>query len=122
MKKIALYVQSVFYLAAGINHFRKPEVYYGLIPPYFSWHETINVTAGLAEIVLGFLLLFNTTRRWASYGIIVMLLLFIPSHIYFIQMDSCIPPGLCFPQWVGWLRLLLIHPILIGWAWWVRKA
>jgi hypothetical protein len=25
------------------------------------------------------------------------------------------------PAWVAWVRLLLIHPLLIGWAWFVRK-
>ena len=41
--------------------------------------------------------------------------------IYFININSCIPKGLCVPQWVGWVRLIVIHPILIAWAWWVRK-
>jgi uncharacterized membrane protein len=56
MKKILLYLQSVFYIVAGINHFRNPEIYYTLIPPYFPSHPTINIIAGIAEIVLGIFL------------------------------------------------------------------
>jgi uncharacterized membrane protein len=121
MKKIALYLQAIFYIVAGINHFRKPQSYDGLIPPYLPWHLFINLFAGSAEIVLGIALLLPISRKWAAYGIIAMLLAFIPAHIYFIQIGCCIPGGLCVPQWVGWLRLLIIHPLLIAWAWWCRK-
>jgi uncharacterized membrane protein len=117
MKKILLYLQSVFYIAAGINHFRKPGIYDTLIPPYLPAHQTINFIAGVAEIILGFCLLFLFTRKWASYGIVLMLLAFIPAHIYHILMKGCLP-GLCFSPWIAWVRLLVIHPLLIAWAWW----
>ncbi|MES2372186.1 MAG: MauE/DoxX family redox-associated membrane protein [Bacteroidota bacterium] len=120
MKKILLYLQVVFYIVAGINHFRNPVIYYTLIPPYFPSHPILNTCAGITEIILGSLLLFNSTRKWAAYGIILMLLAFIPAHIYHIQMKGCLP-GLCFPEWAVWLRLFLLHPILIAWAWWYRK-
>lgn len=120
MKKFLLYLQSVFYIVAGINHFRNPEIYYSLIPPYFPSHSTINILAGIAEIMLGCLLLVNLTRKWAAYGIVLLLIAFIPAHIYHIQMKGCVP-GLCFAEWAVWLRLFLLHPILIAWAWWYRK-
>jgi hypothetical protein len=50
-----------------------------------------------------------------------MLICFIPSHVYFIQVGSCIEGVLCAPEWMGWLRLLLFHPILLYWAFWVSK-
>ena len=121
MKKISLYIQSFFYLFAGTNHFRKPASYDGLIPPYLPWHSIINITAGVAEILLGALLLFTPTRKIAAYGIIAMLIAFIPAHVYFIQIGSCIPNGLCVPQWLGWVRLVILHPLLIAWAAWYRK-
>ncbi len=120
MKKGLLYLQALFYIAAGFNHFRSPGIYYTLIPPYFPSHETINMIAGVAEIIFGFGLLFTGTRKWAAYGIVLMLIVFIPAHIYHIQMNGCLP-GLCFSPWVVWVRLLVIHPILIAWAWWYRK-
>jgi uncharacterized membrane protein len=120
MKRMALWLQIVFYLAAGINHFRHPTAYYRLIPTFLPAHVMINVLAGIAEISFSLLLIFPTTRKWAAYGIIIMLLAFIPAHVYFISMGSCIPE-LCVPQWVGWLRLVVIQPLLLGWAWWCRK-
>jgi uncharacterized membrane protein len=120
VKKILLYLQSVFYILAGYNHFRHPEIYYTLIPPYLPLHPAINIIAGIAEMVLGSCLSFNSTRKWAAYGIVLMLLAFIPAHIYHMQMKGCLP-GLCLPEWAVWLRLFLFHPVLIAWAWWYRK-
>lgn len=121
MKRTALNLQAVFYILAGINHFRKPGAYYGLIPAYLPCTKLINTITGIAEITLALLLVYTATRKWAAYGIIAMLVAFIPAHIYFIQIGSCIPGGLCVPQWVSWLRLLVIHPLLLIGAWWCRK-
>jgi uncharacterized membrane protein len=120
MKKIALYLQVVFYLTAGINHFWHPLSYYGLIPPYLPRPGVINLMTGMFEILFSSLLFFPATRKLGAYGIILMLVAFIPAHIYFIQRGSCLPE-LCVPQWVGWLRLILLQPLLMGWAWWCRK-
>ena len=111
----------LFYLAAGINHFINPEFYLPLIPGYLPCHELINLVSGCIEIVLAAALLFNKTQRIASFAIIAMLLAFIPSHIYFIQINSCIPSELCVATWIGWIRLVIVHPLLIYWAWSNRK-
>lgn len=121
MKKLAFWLLVAFYLFAGVNHFINPSFYTDLIPPYFPWHEAINYGSGIAEILLAILLIPRKTRLLASKGIIVLLICFIPAHVYFIQINSCIPDGLCVPEWLGWARLLLVHPILILWAWWCRK-
>ncbi|MBL0882993.1 MAG: hypothetical protein IBJ16_06560 [Chitinophagaceae bacterium] len=121
MKKTAFGLLVIFYLFAGANHFINPSFYSGLIPPYLPWHDLINVVSGIAEIILAGLLLLPRTRIFAAMGIILLLIAFIPAHIYFIQINSCIPDGLCVPQWLGWIRLVLIHPLLMIWAWWCRK-
>lgn len=123
-KRLSLYVMSAFYLLAGINHFRKPEAYYKLIPTYLGDAAILNTAAGIAEILLALLLLFNFSRRLACYGIILMLLAFIPSHIYMLQTGFCpeIAGGIrCVPDWALWLRLLLVQPLLIYWAWSLRN-
>ncbi len=106
-----------FYLFGGINHFRTPEFYLPLIPDYLPTPDLLNLLAGIAEIVLAIGLLIPNTRKWAAWGVIAMLLAFIPSHVYFIQIGSCIPDVLCAAEWMGWMRLFLIHPLLIAWAW-----
>ncbi len=121
LQKVIIHALGYFYLVAGINHFLTPDFYLPLIPPFFSYPESINVLAGVAEILLGLGVLYFPTRKRAAWGIVMMLVCFIPSHVYFIQVGSCIPEGLCVPAWIGWMRLLLIHPVLIYWAVWVAK-
>ena len=119
-KQLSLYVMFVLYLVAGINHFRKPTAYYPLIPDWIGHAELINVAAGVAEIGFAVLLLFKATRKWACYGIILMLLAFIPSHIQMLQTGFC--PEIagnirCAPAWTLWVRLIVLQPLLIYWAW-----
>lgn len=117
MKKYGLTVLILIYILAGINHFWHAGFYYAIIPPYLKeWAMIINIIAGIGEIILGMLMIFKVTRKWASYGIMLMLFAFLPVHIYFVQVNSCIPDSLCVAPLVGWMRLLL-QPVLIWWAW-----
>ena len=117
VKNLSLVLLIGFFTFAGINHFIDPEFYYPLIPPYLIYLEAINVLSGALEILFGVGLIFKSTRKYSAYLIIVMLVAFIPSHIYFIQVGGCVPNGLCIPLWVGWVRLLMIHPLMLFWVW-----
>ncbi len=122
LKKLNLFFLSGFYVFAGVNHFINPQFYYDLIPDYLPFHELINVVSGLAEIILGIGVIFQKTRKWSSYLLVTMLISFIPAHIYFIQIGSCVEGGMCVSEWIGWARLLIIHPLLIWWALSVTSA
>ncbi|AMQ56818.1 hypothetical protein [Algoriphagus sanaruensis] len=116
MKAWVVYIQAFFYSVAGLNHFLNPDFYLPLIPEYLPNHGLINLIAGFIEILLGLGILFKNSRKWAGYGIVVMLISFIPSHIYIIQIGGCVGGGLCVPLWIAWVRLLFIHPLLLIWA------
>lgn len=121
LKKANLFLLSGFYVFAGANHFVNPEFYYGLIPDYLPFPDVINLIAGVAEVLFSAGLLFKATRKWSSYLLVAMLISFIPSHIYFLQIGSCIEGGLCVAEWISWVRLFVIHPLLIFWALSVRN-
>ena len=110
-----------FYLVAGINHFIMPSFYLPLIPPSFGYPILLNILSGLIEISLGLGLVFKPTRRLSCFGIIGLLVLFIPSHVHLIQMGGCIPGSVCVSNWFAYLRLLIIHPILVTWAFYFRN-
>jgi uncharacterized membrane protein len=123
VKKILLAIMIAFYLFAGVNHFINPHFYDAVIPPYLSdWSAFINIASGCLEIALALLLIPIKTRRLASWGIIIMLIAFIPAHIYFIQKGSFLLGGLVVTPLIAWVRLLVIHPILILWAWWAGQS
>ncbi|MEM1336622.1 MAG: MauE/DoxX family redox-associated membrane protein [Bacteroidota bacterium] len=121
-RRLLCYALAVFFIVAGANHFRDPNFYLPLIPPYFHFPEVINWATGILEVLFGGLLLLKRYRLFASFGILSLLLLFIPSHVYFIKIGSCIEDGLCVQEWIGWLRLFVIHPLLLFWVWIVRNA
>lgn len=120
LRKVSRLVLVIFFIVAGINHFRDPEFYYPLIPAYLPYHGMINWLSGFLELISAVGLMFVKTRKYSSLIIVSMLIAFIPSHIHFIGIGSCIDGGLCVPPWVAWLRLVLIHPLLLIWVWWHR--
>lgn len=111
-----------FYFIAGCYHFINPSFYLDLIPDYLPYPSFINYVSGGLEILLAMGVAYPKTRLWAAKGIILLLLLFIPSHIYFIQMNSCVETAFCISPWVAWIRLLIIHPLLMVWAWSIRNT
>lgn len=112
-----------FYLFAGYNHFASPTFYLPVIPPYLSqWAKEINILAGVFEIALALLLIPGRTRLFAAKCIIIMLIAFIPSHIYFIQKGEFIIGSIKMTPLASWIRLLIGQPILILWVWWASKS
>jgi uncharacterized membrane protein len=121
VKRTLLISFVLFYVLAGTYHFVNPQFYLDLIPPYIPFPTAVNYLSGAIEISLGLLALSKAHRKWAAYGIMAMLIAFLPAHIYFIQIGSCVEDGLCVPEWVGWFRLIAIHPFLLRWAWRVSR-
>ena len=122
VKKVLLVIMILFYLFAGYNHFANPEFYYHLIPPYLSkWSGSINILSGIMEMLLALMLIPKATRKAAAWGIMLMLIAFIPSHIYFIQKGQFqLGPFEVTPA-IAWIRLLVVHPMLLLWAWYVSS-
>jgi uncharacterized membrane protein len=114
MKKFSLLVQAIFYIVAGINHFRMPRIYLRIIPPQLPNPELLNYVSGAAEVLLGLLLLPKRTRSFAAKGIIALLFAVYPANIY--QMVSG-GAGMKVPQWALVVRLPLQF-VLMAWAWW----
>lgn len=121
MKRIARILLSLLLIAGGVNHFVNPSFYLPLIPPYFPYPELLNFVSGGLEVALGLGLLWPSTRRWAGIGTVLLMIAFIPAHIYMIQQGGCLAPDLCFPTWFFWVRLFPGQFLLMGWAWWVSK-
>lgn len=107
-----LYVMAVFYILAGINHFRKPDVYYRIIPPILKNKKLINELSGLLEIMFGVYLFIPVFSNLAAISIIILLILIFPANVYMLFNKKA---GLGFPKWVLLLRLPL-QLVLIYWA------
>ena len=64
---------GVLYVLAGMNHFRKPKLYERIIPPYLPAHSTLVMLSGVAEMILGFMIMNKNTQEEAAWGIICLL-------------------------------------------------
>jgi uncharacterized membrane protein len=119
IKKVSLAILIVFYILAGINHFRVPEFYISIIPGYLPHPILLNIVAGTCELLFGLLLIFPKTRKYSCYGIMMMLMAFLPVHIAMLSGYTRAGSMTVTPVW-AWVRLLF-QPLLIWWAWWHRK-
>ena len=117
IKTVSLYVMAAFYAFAGINHFRAPEFYLPIMPPYLPWHEELVFLSGVAELLIGIGLVIPRTRVLAAWGAIALLIAVFPANLHMALAD--VPVG-DPPQSAGalrWVRLPL-QLVLIAWAWW----
>jgi uncharacterized membrane protein len=112
VKNFSLYVMATLYLLAGINHFWHPSFYLNIMPPWLGAQETLVYLSGICEMIFALLLLPIQTRRFASWGIILLLIAVFPANIqmmlnYFHENN---------PQlWLAILRLP-VQFLLIWWA------
>jgi uncharacterized membrane protein len=86
---------GVFFILAGGYHFANADYYIPLIPDYLPAPLLINLLVGAIELALGALILQRKYRKLGATGSILLLVLLIPSHLFFIQSGSCIQGGLC---------------------------
>ncbi|MBF6607151.1 MAG: DoxX family membrane protein [Flavobacterium sp.] len=107
-----LYLMSGLYILAGVNHFRNPKMYIRIIPPYMGNPKILNYASGIAEILLGLLLLVPTMTSISAWGIIILLIAIFPANVY---MATNKKTGFGLPGWLLWLRLPLQFA-LIFWA------
>ena len=107
-----LYLMAFLYIIAGINHFRSPGMYIRIIPPLFKNPKLINILSGIAEILLGLLLMFPFSKKFAAWGIIALLVAIFPANLFMFQNKKA---SFGLPRWVLFVRLPL-QIVLIYWA------
>jgi uncharacterized membrane protein len=106
------YLIGVIFVLAGANHFRKPKLYERIMPLYIPAKATMVMLSGIVEMILGFMILNPETQTAAAWGIIGLLLLFIPVHIFMLQNEKA---SMKLPKWVLVLRIPLQF-VMMFWA------
>jgi uncharacterized membrane protein len=110
--RASLVVQSVFYVASGVNHFWHPNFYLHIMPDHYAHPLALVRLSGVAEILGGMGLLVPVTRRFSAVGIGAMLVVFFDVHFFMLRHAARFPE---VPAWVLWARIPL-QLLLIGWA------
>ncbi|HEY1598226.1 MAG TPA: MauE/DoxX family redox-associated membrane protein [Pirellulales bacterium] len=113
-KTVLKYVQGALYVVAGMNHFINPAFYLRIMPTYLPWHEFLVFVSGIAEVLLGVLLMIPRTTRWAAWGLIALLIAVFPANICAYQHPEVFPDVSPTLQ----LARLPFQAVFILWAWW----
>lgn len=105
-------VMAMLYILAGVAHWRFPRIYLKILPGWVPWKHAVVWTSGLLEVLLGIFLFFPAYEKMALLGIMLMLIAFLPVHLYMIRVAGRFPK---IPEWLLWLRIPL-QGALIAWA------
>ena len=117
LKLVLKYILALFFVLAGLNHFRNPDFYVKIMPPYLPWHLFLIYLSGFFEIALGVLLLIPRQQYIAAWGLIALLVAVFPANIHMAvhtELYPAISPAML------WARLPL-QGVLIAWAYWYTR-
>ncbi len=106
---------GAFMIFGGVNHFIKPEMYFPFIPDPLP-QPIINYLAGIIEIALGVGVFAPRFRTLAALGILLLMLLFLPLHLWDVFREN---PAI--GSHTAALVRLPVQFILIAWAWFISK-
>ncbi len=116
VKTVLMYLLALLFIAAGVNHFLNEAFYMKIMPDYIplALHRPAVIVSGIAEVVLGVLLVIPATTRLAAWGIIALLIAVFPANIYVYQHQEVLPD---VSPTMHLIRLPL-QGVMIAWAWW----
>ena len=116
-KALTRYLFGAFFVAAGANHFINPGFYIRMMPAYLPRHSELVAISGVAEVLLGAMLLVPRFQVAAAGGLIALLIAVFPANLNMAlhaeQFSTVSPTAL-------WLRLP-IQGLLISWAYWYTR-
>ena len=108
-----------FLTAAGIMHFAAPNFFDAIVPPWLWPSERFwTFTSGVAELVVGPLVIIRRTRRFGAIAAIVLLVAVYPANLYMVWdwRDRSFAE-----RFVSWARLPFQF-VFLWLAWMVAKS
>jgi len=108
---------SLFYISIGIKHFINADWFMKIMPPYLPYHKELVYLSGAFEIIFGIMLLFEKTRFFAAWGLILLLIAVFPANIYLAQTNGA---AMNTSPAVAWGRLPF-QAVFIVLAYWHSK-
>ena len=86
-KLITIYFMSIAYAYVGVRHFIDPDFFLAIMPNYLTFHLEFVYLSGIAEVVLGLMLLSKKTRKTGAVGLIILLILVFTANIHLVQSE-----------------------------------
>lgn len=82
-------ILALFMIYGGVQHFVKPDFYMPFVPSFLPYPMAVIYVSGIIEIALGFALLLNKKyAKWGALGVLVLMILFLPIHIWDVFSET----------------------------------
>lgn len=107
---------AVFLGYAGVQHFLNPVFYEPFVPAFLPTKTLFVYVSGAVELLLAVLLLIPQYTKKAATGIMILMLLFLPIHIWDVFQET---PAIGSKQ--AALIRLPVQFLFIGWAYLVKR-
>ena len=91
MKKIWLLLKvvlAILLIFGGVQHFISPNNYISFVPSFLPFTMVIIYISGLFEILFGLALFFKKLEIIGAWGILILMLLFLPLHIWDVFSET----------------------------------
>lgn len=114
IRRASRYLLALFFLAAGLNHFRSPQMYMAIMPAYLPWHWELVIISGAAEAALGLSALAMRADPLTRPALLLLLVAVFPANLQMALHAERYP---AIPEPLLWLRLPL-QLLLAVWVIW----
>lgn len=108
MKRVLPYILAIILLLGAIAHLAAPEFYAPMVPDFIPL-SLANILSFVLEAGIGILLLIPKYRAWGGLGFMVLMIGFLPIHIWDMLKEAPAvgpPPA---PQIRVAMQFLLIY-------------
>ena len=116
-KTVVRVVFAAFFIVAGVTHFTNRAFFLAIVPPYLPWHEALVSVSGVAEILLGGLLLLPSSSHLAGWGLIALLIAVFPANIHMLVHHELYPTTSLTALWIR----VPLQGVMIAIAYWFAR-
>jgi uncharacterized membrane protein len=114
-KLVLTILLGLLMILGGISHFLNPLLYAGFFPE-FALNGALNIAGGVVEIGLGLGAMIPRFRHYATLGILLLMILFLPLHVIDVFRGD---PAVGSHQ--AALIRLPVQFVFIFWAWFCHR-
>ena len=115
-KKLLRFILGLFFVLAGMNHFRALPAYAAMVPSWLPFPYVLCVVSGVCEIMGGVGIMLPEFRRPAGWGLVALLVAVFPANLHSAIIGHI--DGFSYTPEMLWIRLPF-QAVLVAWVAWV---
>jgi uncharacterized membrane protein len=116
-RRLALGFVFLWFFIGGIGHFTSTDFFSTIVPPWWPWPREAVLVSGVFEVIGALALIPRATRSLAGWGLLAIIVLVTPAHLYMLQRPELFPK---IPYWALVARLPLQLFVLFC-TWWSTR-